>query len=113
MKKVRCLLVLLICLVQIFIFIPNNSVLAIDNIEDDVEFIPLSPEKMKFIYNIVTNPKNTYLSNIYEYENFMESYFDNLTINHGVNLMGSCGYIGIEMLLLYYDTYLSDNIVLL
>lgn len=28
-----------------------------------------------------------------------------------MNFLGSCGYVGIDMLLSYYDTYLNDNIV--
>ena len=41
----------------------------------------------------------------------MQSYFDNLTLNFGKNYAGSCGYVAIELLLSYYDTYLNDAIV--
>ena len=102
MKRICSVFVLLICIIQILVFIPNNNVYAIDSIEDEPEFIALSPEKIKIIYDLVKNPKNTYLSKIYDYDNFMESYFDNLTINHGVNVIGSCGYVGIDMLLGYF-----------
>ena len=38
-------------------------------------------------------------------------YFSNLNTNYGWNLMGSCGYVAIGMLLSYYDTYWDDNII--
>lgn len=53
----------------------------------------------------------TYSSNITQYSSYMQSYFDNLTLNFGKNYAGSCGYVAIELLLSYYDTYLCDSIV--
>ena len=53
----------------------------------------------------------TYNSSIDEYDNFLVAYYDNLTYNFGVNYKNSCGYIALGMLLSYYDTYLSDNII--
>lgn len=53
-----------------------------------------------------------YSSNQFKtYDNFMEAYFDGLTENFGDNKKGSCGYIALSMLLTYYDTFLSDDIV--
>lgn len=52
-----------------------------------------------------------YNSNITSYNNFLCSYFDNLTYNIGMNYKGSCGYVALAMLLSYYDTFLSDSIV--
>ena len=100
-------------LLQISTVVPNVLVSATDGMDDidDLEFVGLSPEKMQIIYEISSEPDNTYSSNIFYYDHFMESYFDNLTMNHGYNIIGSCGYVGIDMLLSYYDTYLSDNIV--
>lgn len=53
----------------------------------------------------------TYNSNINSYDNFLQSYYDNLTYNLGMNYQGSCGYVAIGMLLSYYDTYLCDDII--
>ena len=53
----------------------------------------------------------SYSSNSSNYENYMCSYFDNLTYNFGLNYKGSCGYVAMAMLLSYYDTFLSDSIV--
>jgi len=47
----------------------------------------------------------------YHYDNFMQSYFANLTTNIGYNYKGSCGYVALGMLLSYYDTYLNDDII--
>ncbi len=60
---------------------------------------------------MMTNPDKEYSSNMYHYDNFMESYFDNLTTNFGQNVIGSCGYVALGMILSYYDTYLDDDIV--
>ncbi len=57
------------------------------------------------------SPTTVYSSNILQYNNFMQAYFDNLTYNFGLNYKGSCGYVAIGMLLSYYDTYLSDDII--
>ena len=112
MKKIS-ILILFFFLLQCIIFIPSISVSATEETSyiDNTMFIGLNFEKMQIIYNIINNPENTYNSYIYHYDNFMESYFDNLTINHGSNIAGSCGYVGIDMLLSYYDTFLSDDIV--
>ncbi|HOJ45273.1 MAG TPA: hypothetical protein PK340_04530 [Bacilli bacterium] len=39
-------------------------------------------------------------------------YYSKLTHNIGNNTFGSCGYVGISMILSYYDTFLSDDIIL-
>ena len=57
MKRICSVFVLLICIIQILVFIPNNNIYAIDSIEDEPEFIPLSPEKIKIIYDLVKNPR--------------------------------------------------------
>lgn len=46
-----------------------------------------------------------------EYKSFMQAYFNELTQNIGNNQYGSCGYIALGMVLSYYDTFLSDNII--
>ena len=45
------------------------------------------------------------------YSDFKSFYFDNLTQNFGMNYKGSCGYVAIGMMLSYYDTLLSDDII--
>ena len=55
--------------------------------------------------------ENQYDNKIKEYYDYKSSYFDNLTYNFGMNYKGSCGYIAIAMLLSYYDTFLSDDII--
>lgn len=45
------------------------------------------------------------------FSDFKTSYFANLTTNFGVNIMSSCGYVALGMLLSYYDTYLDDSII--
>lgn len=55
--------------------------------------------------------ETSYSSNLYEYDSFLEAYYDNLTYNFGVNYKNSCGYIALGMLLSYYDTYLNDDII--
>jgi len=60
----------------------------------------------------ITVPENAVVgTHLNHYNNFMQSYFDNLTTNMGRNYKGSCGYVAIGMLLSYYDTYLNDNII--
>ncbi len=48
---------------------------------------------------------------LFIHTNFVTHYFSNLENNFGYNRKGSCGYIGLEMLLSFYDSYWSDNIV--
>ncbi len=45
------------------------------------------------------------------YSNYMDAYFDNLTLNLGGNTKGSCGYVALGMILSYYDNYLNDDII--
>ena len=55
--------------------------------------------------------KKKYSNNINSYSDFKTSYFDNITYNFGMNYKGSCVYVAIGMLLSYYDSYISDNII--
>ena len=41
----------------------------------------------------------------------MVEYFEGLQENYPLNLLGSCTYVALTMLLTYYDTYLNDNII--
>ena len=69
-------------------------------------------QECKESYILETLSSNTlYDSNITSYDNFLQSYYDNLTYNFGMNYQGSCGYVAIGMLLSYYDTYLCDDII--
>ena len=45
------------------------------------------------------------------YKTYAVAYFENLTNNFPYNYRGSCGYVSMCMLLSYYDSYLSDNVV--
>lgn len=54
---------------------------------------------------------SNYESNLTEYANFRDSYFDNLTKNFGKNYKGSCGYVALGMFLSYYDTYFDDSLI--
>ena len=128
MKKI-CLFVLIIYIFQLFSFVPNNLVWATDDIDEmnetlyvgdldngnneeiNNESVGYSTEGVLHDYTETGAQDGTYSSYIYQYDSFMESYFDNLTTNHGHNTIGSCGYVAIDMLLCYYDTYLNDNIV--
>ena len=128
MKKI-CTFTLIICLFQLSVFIPNKSIWAVENADetndtgDIIDFYDVNDENdnnesvgysnsgVDHDYIEADTPSKIYSSNIYQYDNFMESYFDNLTTNHGDNTIGSCGYVAIDMLLCYYDTYLNDNIV--
>lgn len=58
--------------------------------------------------NSVSGGENTFQQH---YPNFLTSYFSNLVDNMGDNKIGTCGYIALEMLLSYYDTYLNDDII--
>ncbi len=49
--------------------------------------------------------------NTVRYENYMNAYYRNLTENFPYNYRGSCGYISMCMLLSYYDSYLSDDVI--
>ncbi len=46
-----------------------------------------------------------------QYDTYVKNYFTGLTQNLGENVMGSCGYVSIGMLLSYYDSFLDDNII--
>lgn len=80
-----------------------------DNSILDADFIDIETRKQKVGESYKSS--DTYLSNISHYSNFKNHYFDNLTYNFGVNYKGSCGYVAMAMLLSYYDTYISDDIV--
>lgn len=45
------------------------------------------------------------------YKNYAVAYYENLTDNFPYNYRGSCGYVSMCMLLSYYDSYLSDDVV--
>ena len=91
----------------------TNEILDVENSDDDEndESVGYSTGSVLHDYTETGEQEEIYSSNIYQYDNFMESYFDNLTTTHGHNTIGSCGYVAIDMLLCYYDTYLNDDIV--
>ena len=48
---------------------------------------------------------------LYKTSNYATHYFYNLTENFGYNLASSCGYVGVGMLLAFYDIYWDSSIV--
>ena len=45
------------------------------------------------------------------YSTFLKHYYDNLTHNFGMNYDSSCGYVGLGMLLSYYDTFYDSDLI--
>lgn len=98
------------------LFILNISVISIPKDEDfkdtaiaNSEYMEISTRRQMVSSSI--NGTDYYSSSFSDYTDFQTSYFDNLTYNFGVNYKGSCGYVAIAMLLSYYDTYYSDNVI--
>ena len=106
MKKVA--LITLLCLI-ISILPTNMTVFAEEDIADTYNVMP--EEELLLYLGEALDPETSYSSNISEYDNFLVSYYDNLTYNFGVNYKNSCGYIAAAMLLSYYDTYWDDTII--
>lgn len=52
-------------------------------------------------------PSSKYINNSFYFENLSENIGDNDANNYS----GSCGYVALEMILSYYDTFLNDNII--
>lgn len=46
-----------------------------------------------------------------QYDNYLQSYFNCLTANFASNVEGSCGYVAMEMALMYFNAYLNNDIV--
>lgn len=112
MKRIIKLNITIITLILIAIMLKTlNARVAYASTNENVEDGVLTPELQWQYIEESLNTDSTYSSNIYEYENFLKSYYDNLTYNFGMNYKGSCGYVAIGMLLSYYDTFLSDDII--
>ena len=65
----------------------------------------------KMFSNTMLESYFDYLSNeedLFQVNKFSTQYFANLTENFGVNVMGSCGYVALGMLISYYDSYWDD-----
>lgn len=83
--------------------------------QSDIDEFSLREKEIIDVYNntrkedskSIENRTSTYIPDDY--------YFRNLTTNFGTNTIddypGSCGYVAIEMLLSYYDTFYNDNII--
>lgn len=106
-------IIVFVLLLFISIIIPSQYVFATSSNESEIEYHPdvLDPESQIEKVKETLSSTTTYASGINHYYNFRSSYFDNLTYNLGMNYKGSCGYVALGMLLSYYDTYLSDNII--
>ena len=50
-------------------------------------------------------------ANYFEQPKFVINYFNNLDLNMPTNNVGNCGYVGLTMLLSYYDTYWNGDII--
>ena len=57
------------------------------------------------IVNSTASISNAFLST------YLQAYYSNLTQNFSENVMSSCGYVALGMLLSYYDSFLSDDII--
>lgn len=75
------------------------------------QYEEMSSDMLSSYLSGALDSETSYSSNLYEYDSFLEAYYDNLTYNFGVNYKNSCGYIALGMLLSYYDTYLNDDII--
>ena len=62
--------------------------------------------KATTIFSGLTNDNNLHLTN-----EFATHYFYNLRENLGENIHDSCGYVGLGMLLGYYDAYWNDSFI--
>ena len=70
---------------------------------DDAYYVPdYGTFHQYFSYENVTTTSCT---------NQVENYFYNLNHNFPENISGTCGYIGISMLLSYFDAYYNDDII--
>lgn len=68
-----------------------------------------SGETADILDNSSGNSDSSSLERIYSSP--MRNYFYNLRDNFGFNQNGSCGYVGLGMLLTYYDSYFDDKLV--
>lgn len=76
-------------------------------------FLCQSVTNEEYIYAYSNNPfTHTEDETLYLTNNFATYYFNSLNFNYGLNEIGSCGYIALQMLLSYYDTYWDDTIIL-
>lgn len=74
-------------------------------------YINLSKQRTHIYGNNIYNEPSNCLSNLYSKNNFLEYYFYNLTQNLGDNISNACFFVGITMILSYFDTYYNDNII--
>lgn len=68
-------------------------------------------DEMSYNVNLKDYKRTLSTNSSIDFSNFKNSYFYNLSQNYSENENGSCGYVAIGMLLSYYDTYLSDDII--
>lgn len=95
-------------ILQICLFITPLNIFAEDS---DEEYIELTVRQQNYINQRIKNDRLLHTSTYTTYDTFAQAYFDNLIYNYGNNVKGSCGYVGINMLLSYYDTFLNDTII--
>ena len=107
MKKIFCFIIIfMIC--SLFIF--NNKKLKMKAEANEIVYVLNEEFHTHYLQNALSS-NSVYNSNITNYHNNVTAYFDNLTYNLGMNYKGSCGYVGIGMLLSFYDTFLVDEII--
>lgn len=107
MKKILCLLIVLglLCFFGL-----NNLNLKVNAQSNEIDYVLTTEAHSQYLENALSEDA-VYSSNITEYHSNLTAYFDNLTYNLGMNYKGSCGYVGIGMLLSYYDTFLTDGLI--
>ena len=95
--KITLLVAILVCSIWHVKPVDGKMKVAKDSLKD---------EGIQQIYNSTPNNSTLYYNQYYSTQ-----YFYNLTHNFGNNLVGSCGYVAMGMLLSYWDTYWDDNVI--
>ena len=101
--------------INIFDISDNNQTEIIQEIEvnntvDNIEYSARAVKPSSRSSGTNTNNVPTFTTPN-EYDTYLEAYYSELQYNMGENLFGTCGYIAVEMLLSYYDTFLNNQII--
>jgi hypothetical protein len=92
-------------------FIPLILIFLLGNNYHSFQIDSASHETMKATEGTDTATGNTSSSNDTFNSTYLQAYYSNLNQNFGENVMSSCGYVALGMLLSYYDSFLSDDII--
>ena len=97
-----CSVLLLLFLVAIFSFSGLNTAFA----QEDKDYLNYDDAID------TTSVSSTDIDELVSQTDYYSSYyFNNLTTNFGYNLVGSCGYVAMGMLLSYWDTYWDNDVI--